>query len=191
MIMVGRLTSPKRFDVFLRVLSRLRDRGEKKMVGHIVGDGPDRQSIEYQAQALGLDATCLRFHGSVVDVVPLYQEAHVCLHLSDWEGMPNTILEAMACGLPIIASPVGGVPELVQNGITGFLVDTHDEQCLTDAVQELYENHSLRLEMGIGSRRFIEENHTLEKLRASIANFYGYVLANSRESMTTKMNDFV
>ena len=179
-VMVGRLTAPKRFDIFLRVLSRVRGRGDTKIVGHIVGDGPDGQSLRHQAELLGLDATHLCFHGSVMDVVPLYQEADLCLHLSDWEGMPNTILEAMACGLPVIASPVGGIPELVQDRITGVLVETNDESCLIDTVQELYENQSMRLEMGTASRRFIEENHTLEKLRASMEDFYGNVLANSR-----------
>ncbi len=144
LLMVGRLVRQKRFDVFLRLLFSLSNAGGPRIVGHIVGDGPDRESLRTLAGELGLKANQIYFHGTVSDVERLYQQMDVCLHLSDWEGLPNSVLEAMSCGLPVIASPVGGIPEIVQEGVSGFLVGADDEKGILRAITRLMNDTALR-----------------------------------------------
>jgi len=177
LLMVGRLGAPKRFDIFLRLLSDLHRLGGTTVIGHLVGAGPQGESLQTLARQLGLSQAQVRFHGAISDVERLYRQVDLYLHLSDWEGMPNTILEAMACGLPVIASRVGGIPELVQNNQTGFLLEPGDEAGLLTAVQGLLRDDGLRTVMGAAARAFIERHHALESLPARLGGFYKEILA--------------
>ena len=175
-LMVGRLAAPKRFDSFLRLLSNLRQQSEPSVFGHIVGDGPDRLKLENLARDLGLGPAQVCFHGSISDVEHLYRQAHLCLHLSDWEGTPNTVLEAMACGLPVIASRVGGIPELMQDGRAGLLLDPGDETSLLGLFECLLQDTGLRQSLGIDARAFILQNHNLNRLPVYLEQFYREIL---------------
>ncbi|MGB8214202.1 MAG: glycosyltransferase family 4 protein [Anaerolineales bacterium] len=175
-LMVGRLVATKRFDTFLSVLSILRQQGKLNIVGHIAGDGPDRGKLELLASNLHLGPEQVCFHGSVSDVENLYRHAHLCLHLSDLEGTPNTILEAMACGLPVIASRVGGVSDLVQNGQTGFLLEPGDESGLLTFIRQLMADEALRTSLGGSARAFIEQNYSLHRLPSILDTFYEVIL---------------
>ncbi len=174
--MVGHLGAPKRFDTFLRVLSGLHQQGRSKIVGHIVGDGSNREQLQGLARQLGLGAEQVCFHGAVPDVERLYRQADVCLHLSDWEGMPNTVLEAMACGLPVIASRVGGLPELVQEGQTGYLVEPGDEATLLAQLRALMDDQESRSNLGGSGRAFVEQSHALHNLADILEEFYEVIL---------------
>jgi len=174
LIMVGRMNHPKRFDIFLKILSQLNGYG-KPVLGHLVGDGIDRPKLEGMAKALGLGPNQVCFHGAVSDVERLYRQAHVCLHLSDWEGMPNTILEAMACGLPVVASRVGGIPELVQPQ-TGMLVELGDEAGLLESILQLFEDEKLRSALGQAGRKQVEQYHDLYKFPQLLEYFYQAIL---------------
>jgi len=174
LVMVGRMNPPKRFDMFLRMLSHLNERG-KPVLGHLIGDGFDRPHLEGMAQSLGLGPNHVCFHGALSDVERLYRRTHVCLHLSDWEGMPNTILEAMSCGLPVVATNVGGIPELIQPQ-TGLLVEPDDESGLQDSVLRLIEDEKLRFQLGQAGRKYVEQNHDLYKFPQLLENFYQAIL---------------
>jgi glycosyltransferase involved in cell wall biosynthesis len=176
LIMVGHLCRPKRFDAFLTALAGLKQSSDKKIIGHIVGSGPDQDNLQALAAKLGLGPEHLCFHGAVADVERLYRQSDICLHLSDWEGLPNTILEAMACGLPVIASRVGGIPELVQEGRTGFLIDLEDGVGLKFRLQDLVEKENVRKELGRATRLFIEKSHALSGLPQILEEFYETVL---------------
>jgi len=171
---VGRMNHPKRFDIFLKILSQLNGYG-KPVLGHLVGDGIDRPKLEGMARALGLGPDQVCFHGAVSDVERLYRQAHVCLHISDWEGMPNTILEAMACGLPVVATRVGGIPELIQPQ-TGMLVELDDEAGLLESILQLFEDEKLRSTLGQAGRKYVEQNHDLYKFPQLLENFYQAIL---------------
>jgi glycosyltransferase involved in cell wall biosynthesis len=113
----------------------------------------------------------------VPDVERLYRQVDLYVHLSDWEGMPNTVLEAMACGLPVIASRVGGIPELVQDLRTGLLLEPGDEAGLLAASRGLLQDEALRTGMGADARAFVEEHHALKTLPGILAQFYEEILA--------------
>lgn len=177
LIMVGRLVVQKRFDTFLRVLSALLAQNSTKVIGHIIGDGVNREKLQVLACQLGLGTEQVCFHGAVPDVEHYYRQADVCMHLSDWEGLPNTILEAMACGLPVIASRVGGIPELVQEGQTGSLIEPGNADLLLTRVSQLVSDEDVRKNLGRSARAFIEQNHALYSLPGILENFYEAILA--------------
>jgi glycosyltransferase involved in cell wall biosynthesis len=102
----------------------------------VVGDGPCRSACEALAQSLGI-ADRVRFHGEVRDVERRFAAASCFVLPSRTEGTPLTVLEAMSCGLPVVATSVGGVPDVVTDGVTGRLVAAGDEEALASAMYAL------------------------------------------------------
>jgi glycosyltransferase involved in cell wall biosynthesis len=117
---VANLRPVKRHDVFLRGLALAR-RTRPDLRAVLVGDGTERPRIESLASELGV-ADAVRMTGSVDDVRPFLRETRVVALTSEREGLPNAILEAMAMGRLVVATEVGGIPELVRHGREGFLV---------------------------------------------------------------------
>jgi glycosyltransferase involved in cell wall biosynthesis len=183
----GRLVKQKRFDRFVSILARLRNQFHLNVRGVIVGPSPDdgsvREELEGQAGKLGLMPDGVEFRGAVSDMAPLYQETSVCVLTSDHEGTPNVLLEAMASGLPIVASRVGGVPGIVQHQQTGFLVEPEDLHGFIAALLPLAKDSKLRREMGSRARTYIECNHSLQRLPSFLNNLYRRVLPHKREPL--------
>ncbi len=111
----------------------------------IAGDGPDRGALEARARDLGVDGRT-RFLGSVSrDVVlRLFRAADATVLSSSWENLPHTVLEALAVGSPVIATAVGGVPEVVRDGENGLLVPPNDADALSASIRRLLEDDELR-----------------------------------------------
>jgi glycosyltransferase involved in cell wall biosynthesis len=192
LVAVGRLIKEKRFDRFISIVARLRAHFGLNVRGLIVG--PDsgnenlRPKLENQARTLGLFPDFVQFRGGVSDVRSVYHESAVCVLTSDLEGTPNVLLEAMACGLPIVATQVGGVAEIVRHGQTGFLAQPNDLEGLAGFVADLLKNSQLRTEMGRRARSFVEENHSLEGLPALLARLYERVLCGARYAVAPVVN---
>jgi len=129
---VGRLAGGKRFDVAVRALSLIRRDPPPLLL--LVGDGPDRARIEGISRAEGL-AGRVRFAGERLpeEMPGHYQAADLLVHPSDREGHPNVVLEAVACGLPVVASRVGGIPETM--GEEG-LVERNDPDAFAAAIEK-------------------------------------------------------
>src|SRR5439155_2939661 len=113
-----------------------------------------RSELENQAATLGLYPGVIEFRGGISDMRPLYHEAAACVLTSDYEGTPNILLEAMASGLPVVASRVGGVPGIVKHRQTGFLLEPDDLEGFATALVELVRNSKLRQEMGQRARAY-------------------------------------
>jgi glycosyltransferase involved in cell wall biosynthesis len=111
----------------------------------IAGDGPERAALEQRAADLGLDGR-VRFLGSVPrdTVLRLFSAADASVLPSAWENFPHTVVEALAVGCPVIATAVGGVPEVVVDGENGLLVSAHDAQALADAIARFFSDDGLR-----------------------------------------------
>lgn len=176
LIAVGRLVKQKRMDRFISLVSRLRTECGLDARGLIVGSGREHEDLqpqlEEQAEQLGLLPDILQFRGAVSDMRPVYHEAAVCVLTSDFEGTPNVLLEAMASGLPVVATRVGGVPGIVRHGQTGFLHEPDDLEGMTASLAELVRNPVLRMEMGARARTHVEENHSLERLPVYLNGLY-------------------
>ncbi|HYG35081.1 MAG TPA: glycosyltransferase [Clostridia bacterium] len=169
---VGRLVQQKRFDRFLRVLAIANNRNKGSFEAVIVGNGPLRLELETQAQSLGLTPDVLRFLGVKERMPDVYASADMLFSSSDWEGNSNVILEAMACGLPVVATRVGEAEQLIENGLNGFLVDRTDEGGLTEAVETLLRRADLRLSFSKASRTNAVNQHSLSTLPTRVRELY-------------------
>ena len=175
-VAVGRLGPEKRFDRFLRTLAAVRRMGQMSLEGVLVGNGPLRAELEAKCDELGLRGS-VQFLGAVSDMMTVYPRADVLMLTSDWEGTPNVLLEAMATGLPVLATCVGGVPQVVRDNSTGFLVDVADEDRLAVRLRELVESHVLRARMGAAGIQFVEQHYSLASLPTALAALYEKVRA--------------
>lgn len=180
LLTVGRLTREKRFDRFISLVHRLRTERGLDIRGWIVGptraDQELRPVLEQQAATLGLLPDKIRFLGSITDMSSIYQQGTIFVLTSDHEGTPNVLLEAMATGLPVVATNVGGVPEVVRHGQTGFLVPCDDMKAQLDAISQLVENPGLRAEMGARARAYVEDVHSVHRLPTRLADLYDLAL---------------
>jgi glycosyltransferase involved in cell wall biosynthesis len=171
---IGRLVSQKRFDRFIAMIDKLPSKD--RIDALIVGDGPEKAKLKKMASDLELYPGTVRFHESVPNVAPFYQQADIFVLTSDWEGTPNVILEAMASGIPVVATKVGGVPDIIQNAQNGFLVNSDDVNELVKVMNNLIENQSLRHEIGERGRSYVENHHALDLLPVFLSKLYTSVL---------------
>lgn len=160
LLSVGRIVHQKGLDLAMHALGSLKDLDWE---WRIAGDGPQRAALQRLAEQLGI-ADRVEFLGwqSGQQLLTYYRQANIFLFPSRHEGMPNAILEAMASGLPVIASCIAGNEELVIDGQTGCLVASEDVDALRAALQTLLTDPDLRRQMGIASRRRAEENYSWE-----------------------------
>lgn len=124
-VTAGRLVEQKNHALFLRAAAQLREKLPAARFA-ILGDGPLAAVLQAQAADLGLTDT-VRFLGERADIDTILPTASMFWLTSRWEGMPNVVLEAMACGLPVIATDVGGARELIDHGVSGFVAHSGDE----------------------------------------------------------------
>jgi glycosyltransferase involved in cell wall biosynthesis len=179
----GRLAEQKRFDRFLRVVARARERVSEKVRVCIAGDGPLRAWLEATAAEVGFKPGEVQFTGQVDDMLAWYRAADVFLLTSGYEGTPNVVLEAMASGLPVVATRVGDVPEVITDGVTGYLAQADDEDGLADRLELLLRFPELRERMSRVSRAHIAANHAAQNLAGYLRSLYGGLLFHEPVSM--------
>jgi glycosyltransferase involved in cell wall biosynthesis len=172
-VTVGRLKAPKDPLTLVRALASL---GAAPFEAVIVGDGPDRPSVEAELERLGLGPVA-RLVGERDDVLELLGGADIFVLSSRSEGLPLSILEAMSAGLPVVASRVGGVPELVLDGETGLLVPPGEPSSLAAAIERLLVDPALRNRLGAAGRARVEEYFDLDRCRSAHVELYRRELA--------------
>ncbi len=172
LVTIARLCEQKDFATLFRALARLRD-----LDWHLdqVGEGPLKDNIRDLARSLGLSDR-ISFLGRSEQVAPLLARAQVYLLVSNWEGFPRSILEAMRAALPVIASDVGGVREAVVNGENGFLVGRSDDGVLADRLRRLIASPALRVRMGAEGRARYERQFTFERMLEQTCVVYREVI---------------
>jgi glycosyltransferase involved in cell wall biosynthesis len=142
-----------------------------------LGEPSDRQRILHTVDELGLHGR-VELHGHLAqrELVGRMQNSHVMLHPSLTEGIPTVVLEAMACGLPIVATDCGGVSEAVTDGVEGFLAPTREPTVLAAGLERLYREPELRRAMGAAGRARVEADFSLDGQVAAYAAMYESVL---------------
>jgi len=146
---VGRQVHVKGLDVLLRAWAMLpREYGAKLL---LIGDGPERGALEASARELGIDGS-VTFVGYSNDVDAYLSKSDVYVQPSRQEGMPNAVLQAMACGLPIVATAVSGNVDLVIPEQNGILVPSEDSHALCEALDNMIRDAGMRARMGRASR---------------------------------------
>ena len=146
---VGRFDTPKNHPGLLRAFARLhRELPQCRL--HLVGDGESRPEMEVLAKELGI-GNAVTFHGMQSNVYPYLHDADIFVLPSIYEGIPMTIIEAMGTGLPVIASAVGGVPDMLRHGESGILVSCDPEE-VSRACAGLARDEALRRRLGETAR---------------------------------------
>lgn len=151
-LFLGRLTEEKGVPLLLEVARALEGRTDLQIT--MAGEGPLQAAV---AEAAGRAGSVLTFLGRQEDVLSLYQSADAVLMPSLSEGLPMTALEGMACGLPILASSVGGIPELVMDGVTGTLLTERDPAIWVCSLHDLASSPMRAAALGQAGRKRIEE----------------------------------
>ncbi len=172
---VGTLTAEKSLDVLLAAAARLRARlPEMHLV--LVGDGPLRRRLETQAAVLGLGPR-VQFTGLVADVRPWLGHVDVLVTPSRREGLPMVLLEALAMRRPVVATRVGGIPEIIEDGANGILVPPGDAAALAEALLRLLADRELRERMGNHGRQAVVERFGLAAMLRRTEALYEELLA--------------
>lgn len=173
---VGRLTPIKNHQMLLAAAQRLADRAKKASIHFaIVGDGELRGALEHEARAMGI-AERFTFAGWRRDMTDVYADSDIVVLCSRNEGTPVTLIEAMACGRPVVSTAVGGVPDVVSDGDTGLLVPSHREDKLAVAIGQLAEIPSERERIGANARAHALKTYNVDRLVADVTALYERLL---------------
>jgi sugar transferase (PEP-CTERM/EpsH1 system associated) len=167
---VGRLVPVKNQDLLLRALAQLRQRG-LTFRAVIVGDGPLRSTLQQAAASCGI-GDCVRLAGHHENIPDALAAMDIFVLSSDSEGLSNTIVEAMAAGLPVVATHVGGADELVSHGVTGLLAPPRDPEALAAALEELASDPARRHLFGAEARRTATTRFSVERMVNDYAQMY-------------------
>lgn len=171
---VGRLVEAKGFQNLLRAGPVIfREFPFVKFL--IVGEGPFRSSLEKLSESLGIQSH-VTFTGEQSEMARMYSSMDIFVLPSLNEGMPMTILEAMAAGKPVIASSVGGIPLLVRSGETGLLVEPGRVDSLQDALARLIKDPGLRTTLSDGGKALVRRTYSIQSMAHKYAELYGTLL---------------
>ncbi|MGF9977917.1 glycosyltransferase family 4 protein [Viridibacillus arvi] len=183
-VMVSRFEKPKRQDLLIEVLSTMK---ELEWSLELIGDGVELANVKELVKYKGLSHR-VRFLGVRNDIETQLQNSDIFVLLSNFEGLPISILEAMRAGLPVIASDVGGIAELVVEGKTGYLVDQNVlniRKCLV----RMIEDKPLRIELGQAGSNFFEDHFLFQKMYDNTVSLYKEALKEKKVKRNVQLLD--
>lgn len=181
-MMVGRMVEKKGFQYALKAIKILAEKGQAIHLD-IYGDGPLREKLNTMVSELGI-ASQVHFHGYVSNekVRQELQNHSILLAPSvtasddDKEGLPNTILEAMASGIPVVASRHAAIPEAITDGKTGLLVPEKEPEAIAAALSKLLKQQVNVDQLRLNARKFIEQHHSIDQLVNKTEKFYTEII---------------
>ena len=178
LLVIGRLSREKGHAEFLDALALLRAKTTIPFHAILVGEGPEQQRIEAARNRLGLE-NIVTMVGLQHDVRPYYGVATVVVMPSHSEGSPNVLLESMAAGVPVVATSVGGVPEIAKDVETALLVESRNPAALASAVERMIGDPSLRQRLAANAKRLAEEQYSPDAHRRALVRIYCDVLGEA------------
>lgn len=171
-LFVGRLIQPKGLEYLLRASKILKDENVEHQIW-IVGEGPQRNNLQDLVLKLGLgDRVKFLGHMYGEDLRLTYSEAKFFVLPSLWEGLPITLLEAWASGLPVIATNVGGIPDVCVHMENSILFKSKDSKALADSMRLLMDDKALSEKLGTQGRMLVKERFTWEKVAEKTLGVY-------------------
>ena len=173
-VWLGLLAPVKRVDLLLDAVARV-----PGLSLTIAGDGPLRDQARHRIDALGL-ADRVAMLGSVADPAPVLQAADLFVLTSAAENCPLSLLQAMATGLPVVTTAVGGIPEVVRDGVDGLLCPADDEAALVTALTAMVADRDRRERMGASGRARIESRYAVDHCVDGLLQVYDEALACAR-----------
>lgn len=182
---VGRLSREKAQSDFIQAAAHIRTANPRRKIRFVIaGEGPDRYMLRDLVKSFRLDDWVI-FGGQIADLSPYYTLADVAVLPSHSEGSPNVLLEAMASGLPIVATAVGGVPEIVQHEREALLVQKKNPSALARAIERLFDDPALCARLSDAARE-TSLAYTPESYRDSILTLYHRCLADRSKPLEPK-----
>lgn len=167
---VGRLSPEKGHEDFLQMASQV-VKQYPKVKFLIVGDGPLLPALKKYVTNLNLDSHVI-FTGHRTDMLDIYEAIDITVISSSTEGSPNVLLEAFACGKPVVSTNVGGIPEVISSSQDGFLVEPGDSEEMTKSVLVLLNNSNLEMQMGCNVRKLIEQKFNFKNRTLQVEELY-------------------
>ncbi|WP_459938122.1 GT4 family glycosyltransferase PelF [Desulfonatronum parangueonense] len=167
---VARLHPVKDHSMLLHAFRTVVDKLPKAKL-LIVGDGAERENLEKQRDALGLEHN-VKFLGTRSDIPNILSCIDLFVLASWKEGLPLSILEAMAAGKPVVATDVGGVPSVVNNSNSGIIVPHRNPEAMAEAILQMLFNKNNMERYGSAGRRYVEDNYSLDKSISKYASLY-------------------
>jgi glycosyltransferase involved in cell wall biosynthesis len=179
---IGRLIRRKGFATLIEGFSRIE--GEAHL--EIIGDGPERNHLAELITRLSLNRR-VELLGQLPnnDVLEKLMSWDMFVFSPTWEGFGLVVLEAMSSGKPVIATDVGGIPEIIQDGTTGILVPPENPKALADKIDELINNPALRSRLGNAARKHVEENFTLKEMVEKTKKIYKKLVTATNMDVTS------
>ncbi|MDD5368675.1 MAG: glycosyltransferase [Anaerolineaceae bacterium] len=172
---IGRLCDAKDHETFFKSILIAKQKFTNISI-LCIGDGPLRGRLQRLVRELQIDDIVI-FTGTRNDIPDIMRILDILVLSSKYEGMPNVILEAMLANKPVISTNVGGVPEVVIDGVTGILVEPHDPTRLANAICKLLSDPILGKQMGDCGRQRVEKDFTIEKMVHETHKVYEYCLS--------------
>jgi colanic acid/amylovoran biosynthesis glycosyltransferase len=175
-VCVARLARCKNQRLLLEACALLQARGVNFHCV-LIGDGPCRDDLVRLRKQLGLVPLVEMLGAAEQDqVLAWWQRATVAVLSSESEGMPVSLMEAGACGVPVVATAVGGVPELIADGLTGIVTPAGSASALAEALERLLRNRKLAARMGAAARRRVETQFSLARQVDNLLSLWGHLL---------------
>jgi glycosyltransferase involved in cell wall biosynthesis len=173
LLFVGRFNAFKNVEKLIEAAGRLKEMGVDNFELQLVGEGERRSSVERMVIEKGLTRQ-VQFLGWIdrAAIVERYRQADLFVTATTWEGMPNTVLEGMACGLPVVATRASGLEELVKDGVNGYLVNINDVNALAERISMLINNPDERQRMSKESRAIAEREFAWEYITERYVEIY-------------------
>ena len=182
LVSIARLVEKKGLEYSIRAVARLAKINED-IEYTIVGDGPLKGYLQSLVQELEVTDT-VRMVGPKPQqqIIEILDKAHILIapsvtdKMGDQEGIPVVLMEAMAMGLPLVSTQHSGIPELVENGVTGFLVPERNTEALFDKLKYLVENPHIWAKMGRNARNFVKKHYDINELNDRLVEIYQRLL---------------
>jgi glycosyltransferase involved in cell wall biosynthesis len=182
MLFVGRLDPVKALDALLQAWARVvQQMSERQPTLVLVGNGSERDRLVQLAQELGISAS-VHFAGASDKVAEWYNSANLFVLPSHIEGLSNALLEAMACGLPVIATAVGGTPEVIENNVNGLLVPPKDVDALSEAILHLIRHPAQAQRFGQAARQTVQDHYSIDAVVDRYVKLYSSLLGSEKEA---------
>jgi len=172
---IGRLDDNKRFEKFIELISRLKKVYGNKVKGILIGSGILEDYLKACSRNFGLDKNDMEFISHTSEPETYLKSANLFILTSDFEGNPNVVLEAMACGLPVVSTKVGNLPFFIKDGDNGFFFDGTVDQLLK-IVMGLMDDMELLNKVSINAVKKIEDCFSVEALEKNLAFIYNAIM---------------
>jgi len=177
LLSIGRLTYQKGHEFLVQAMSKVSSHFPNAKAG-ICGDGPLRPQLQAQIVEAGLSAQ-VRLLGAWEDISPLLASAEIFILPSRWEGLSRALMEAMAAGLPVIATQVDGIKDLITDGVNGLLIPSEDAEALGNSILQLIDDTEMRKRIGAAGQAHVLQNHSVDDM---CKKYYDFMLGRLQAS---------